>query len=83
MLYRHLRNGTAAWRTGVSVFFSTLLNSLIFAVIHPQGLLAAPALMGVAVGLSLAREWRGSLVAPITMHAANNGLMMVLLFSLL
>jgi membrane protease YdiL (CAAX protease family) len=83
VLYRHLRNCTAKWRTGVSVFSSTLVNSLIFAVIHPQGLLAAPALMGVAVGLSLVREWRGSLVAPITMHAANNGILMLLLFSLL
>jgi membrane protease YdiL (CAAX protease family) len=83
VLYRHLRDSTAAWRTSASVFFSTLLNSLIFAVIHPQGLLAAPALTGVAVGLSLAREWRGSLLAPMTMHAANNGLMMLLLFSLL
>jgi membrane protease YdiL (CAAX protease family) len=83
VLYRHLREGTAKWRTGASVAFSTALNSLIFAVIHPQGLLAAPALMAVATGLSLAREWRGSLLAPTTMHATNNGLMMLLLFWLI
>jgi len=83
ILYRHLRDGTAKWRVGASVAFSTALNSFIFAVIHPQGLLAAPALMGVAAGLSLAREWRGSLLAPMAMHATNNSLMMLLLFSLI
>lgn len=83
ILYRHLRESTARWRTGASVAFSTALNCFIFAVIHPQGLIAAPALMGVATGLSLAREWRGSLLAPIAMHATNNGLMMLLLFSLI
>jgi len=83
ILYRHLREGTAKWRTGTSIAFSVGFNGLIFAVIHPQGLIAAPALMAVASGLSLAREWRGSLLAPITMHATNNGVLMLLLFSLL
>jgi len=82
VLYRHLREGTAKWRTGVSIAFSVVFNSLIFAVIHPQGLLAAPALMAVATGLSLAREWRGSLLAPMAMHATNNGVLILLLFSL-
>jgi len=82
VLYRHLRESTAKWRTGTSVAFSTALNSGIFAVVHPQGLLATPALMAVAAGLSLAREWRGSLLAPMTMHATNNGMIMLLLFSL-
>jgi len=83
ILYRHLRGSTAGWRTGISVAFSTALNSLIFAVIHPQGLLAAPALMAVAVGLSLVREWRGSLLAPMAMHGINNGVVMAMLFVLL
>ena len=83
ILYRHLRESTAKWRTGASIAFSVGFNSFIFAVIHPQGLIAAPALMAVAAGLSLAREWRGSLLAPMTMHATNNGVLMLLLFSLL
>lgn len=83
ILYRHLRESTAKWRTGASVAFSVGFNSLIFAIIHPQGIIAAPALMAVAAGLSLAREWRGSLLAPMTMHATNNGVLMLLLFSLL
>ena len=83
ILYRHLRDSTAGWRTGASVAFSTTFNSVIFAVIHPQGLLAAPALMAVAAGLSLAREWRSSLIAPMVMHGVSNGLLMLLLFALL
>lgn len=83
VLYRHLRESTARWRTGASVAYSVGFNSLLFAVIHPQGLIAAPALMAVATGLSLAREWRGSLLAPMTMHATNNGVLILLLFSLL
>lgn len=83
ILYRHLREGTARWRTGTSVAFSVGFNSLVFAVIHPQGLIAAPALMAVAAGLSLAREWRGSLLAPMAMHATNNGVLILLLFLLL
>jgi membrane protease YdiL (CAAX protease family) len=83
VLYRHLRESTRKWRAGASVAFSVGLTSLVFAVIHPQGLLATPALMAVATGLSLAREWRGSLVASMVMHATNNGLLVILLFVLL
>jgi membrane protease YdiL (CAAX protease family) len=83
VLYRHLREGTAQWRTGASIAFSVGFNGFVFAAIHPQGLLAIPALMSVATGLSLAREWRGSLVAPMVMHGVSNGVLMLLLFSLL
>ena len=82
VLYRHLREGTCRWSTSVSIALSAAITSLIFAMIHPQGLLAIPALMAVAAGLSLTREWRGSLLAPIAMHATNNGVLMLLLFSL-
>jgi membrane protease YdiL (CAAX protease family) len=82
-LYRYLRDTTWKWRTGAGIAFSAFTNSLIFAVIHPQGLFAAPVLMSIAVGFSLAREWRGSLLTPITMHAINNGVMLIMLFSLI
>jgi len=83
VLYRHLRDLTARWRTALSVAVAAVANSLLFAVIHPQGLLAAPVLMSIAFGLSLAREWRGSLLAPMVMHGLNNGVMLGLLFCLL
>ncbi len=82
-LYRYLRDTTGKWRTGAGIAFSAFTNSLIFAVIHPQGLFAAPVLMSIAVGFSLAREWRGSLLTPMTMHAINNGVMLIMLFSLI
>lgn len=52
---------------------SALLGALIFAALHPQGVFAIPALAGIAVGFSLLREWRDSLIAPMTAHAINNG----------
>lgn len=79
VLYRDLRERTACWKTSMSVVCSGALNSLIFAIIHPQGLLAAPVLMAIAFGLSLAREWRGSLIASMTMHGINNGIMLLML----
>ncbi len=80
VLYRHLRDCTWRWRVLVSVLFSAGLSSFIFAVIHPQGFLAVPPLMALAIGFSLAREWRGSLIAPMTMHALNNGAVTALMF---
>ena len=84
MLYRQLRSATASMRVVWSVTISTLVVSVIFAALHPQGLVAIPALASLAIAMSLMREWRGSLVGSMTMHACNNGIMitmMVLLFS--
>ncbi len=78
-LYRHLREATAGWRVGLSAFVSATIGSLIFAVIHPQGLVAVPMLMAVAYGLALAREWRGTLLTPMFMHALHNGAIFLLL----
>ncbi|MCI0364548.1 MAG: CPBP family intramembrane metalloprotease [Phycisphaerales bacterium] len=72
VLYRHLRDATS--RTGIltSIGISTLINSFIFAVIHPQGWLAVPALMSLAIAFSLTREWRGSLIPSMIMHGIQN-----------
>ena len=45
-----------------SVAFAALVNSLIFAAIHPQGIIGIPLLTTLAVGFSLTRQWRGSLL---------------------
>ena len=73
VLYRHLRELSGSWARWGSVIFSALFNGLIFAAIHPQGFVAIPLLTALAINFSLAREWRDSLVAPIIMHAINNG----------
>lgn len=71
-LYRHLRDATAgAGRTG-SVALSAGASGLLFAAVHPQGWTFVPLLFAISWGLVHAREWRGSLVAPVTAHALHN-----------
>ncbi|MDG2201647.1 MAG: type II CAAX endopeptidase family protein [Phycisphaerales bacterium] len=79
VLYRQLRTATGGWRIGWSVVISILVVSLVFAAIHPQGLLGIPALAAIAVGLALMREWRGSLIAPMVMHGCSNGIVITLM----
>lgn len=62
---------------------SALLTGLIFAALHPQGFFAIPALGAIGVGFSLLREWRDSLIAPMTAHAINNGFLVGMLWWLL
>ncbi len=77
--YRHLREATRGGGVALSVLASGLLNSFLFAVIHPQGLIAVPVLMGLAVGFSLAREWRGTVIPCVVAHGISNGLVTLLL----
>ncbi len=78
VLYRHLREGTCRLGTGGSFVLSALLVSFVFAVIHPQGMLGVPALMALACGFALAREWRGTLIPAMVGHALNNAAVMTL-----
>jgi len=64
-LFAHLRNRLGWW-------ISAPVVSLIFAAIHPQGWVAIPMLGAIALVLAALREWRGSLIAPMTAHALNN-----------
>lgn len=64
-------------------FASALFASLIFAALHPQGFFAIPALAGMGIGFSLLREWRDSLIAPMTAHAINNGSLVAMLWWIL
>lgn len=71
-LYHHLR-GRLHW------VLAALVSAAMFAGIHPQGILAIPALMTIAMVLAMLREWRGSLVASMTAHFLNNGIITLLL----
>lgn len=62
---------------------SALFTGLIFAALHPQGFFAIPALAGIGIGFSLLREWRDSLIAPMTAHAINNGCLVGMLWWML
>lgn len=81
VLHRHLREATRGLETAGSVVFSALFGGVIFAVIHPQGLLAVPALTSLAFAFALAREWRGSLIAPMVMHGVSNGIVLSILIA--
>jgi membrane protease YdiL (CAAX protease family) len=79
VLYRHLRDAFvpeagSRRRRILGVLLAMLLVSFVFAVIHPQGLLAVPALMSLALGFNLFREWRGTLVPAMIAHGINNAL---------
>jgi len=78
ILFRYFRDATS--RLGVVSGFlaSAVATSLLFAAIHPQGLAAIPALMGLAIGFCLLREWRGSLLGPMVAHGVNNFLIISL-----
>jgi membrane protease YdiL (CAAX protease family) len=78
VFYRHLREGTRKFGGVWSFLASALLTSFIFAAIHPQGWRGIPPLMGIAMGLNLAREWRGSLIPSMIAHGINNGLVMAI-----
>jgi membrane protease YdiL (CAAX protease family) len=83
VFYRYLRDSNFQRAPWLSIALACLVNSLIFAAIHPQGLLAVPLLGTLAVGFSLAREQRESLIAPMVMHGINNGIVSLLLFFIL
>lgn len=75
VMFRGLLFG--ALRTRVGFLAASLASATIFALLHPQGLIAAPLLASLAVGFALLREWRGSIIAPITAHAIQNGGLLV------
>jgi membrane protease YdiL (CAAX protease family) len=79
LLYRYLRDVTQHNPVVWSVLIATLVNGFIFASIHPQGLLGIPPLMTLAASMSIAREWSGGLLAPMAIHALNNGALVILM----
>ncbi len=79
VLYRHLRSSIQRGGQIVSIILSVLITSFLFAAIHPQGWVAIPALMGIAIGMNLMREWRGSLISPMMVHGLSNGIVMTMM----
>jgi membrane protease YdiL (CAAX protease family) len=74
--YHHLRRPIGA-------VLSAGVTGFVFAVIHPQGIIAVAALMSLGFTFAMLREWRGSLVAPIAAHAFNNYAAVTLMLLLL
>ncbi|MDP7070551.1 MAG: type II CAAX endopeptidase family protein [Phycisphaerales bacterium] len=82
VLYRQVRTSAGMLPRGASVAVAVTATSLVFAMIHPQGVLAVPVLGAMAAAFALAREWRGSLVAAVVMHGMSNGIVMVMLMAI-
>jgi membrane protease YdiL (CAAX protease family) len=76
VLFHHLRS---RW----SWVISAPIVALIFAMMHPQGWVTIPVLGSIALVLAALREWRGSIIAPMVAHAANNFLALTLSLVLL
>jgi membrane protease YdiL (CAAX protease family) len=83
VLYRHLREAFSRWKPALSVLSSAFFVSFVFAVIHPQGFLAVPALMALAFAFALLREWRVSLLPAMVSHALNNAVTTLMLYLML
>jgi membrane protease YdiL (CAAX protease family) len=71
------------FRRHVSWAVSGVLSALLFAMIHPQGWIAVPAIGMIGFTLSALREWRGSLIASMSAHALNNASVLLLLILIL
>jgi membrane protease YdiL (CAAX protease family) len=75
-LYRHLRG-----RAGIVV--SAIASAFIFGLCHAYGpILVFPVVM-LGVTFALMREWRGSLIAPMTAHALHNATVSIMAYSVL
>lgn len=74
----HLRGAMSRWATPIAITLSALISSVIFAAIHPQGFVFIPPLAGLAIGFCIARELRGSLIAPMVAHGFSNALVMTI-----
>jgi membrane protease YdiL (CAAX protease family) len=79
-LYRHLRDATWAAGTFGSSVASATISSFVFAIVHPQGIVGVPVLMVLAFMLCLLREWRGTLMPSMMLHAVNNGTVFTLFY---
>ena len=71
ILYRHLREATGRLSRLNGALVSATIVSFVFAVVHPQGWAAVPALMALAYAFTLAREWRGTLVPAMIAHGGK------------
>ncbi|MFN8388766.1 MAG: type II CAAX endopeptidase family protein [Bdellovibrionota bacterium] len=70
-------------RTKFGVSLSVLLSALVFASVHPQGVIGLFPLTLIGIALALVREWRGNLLAGMVVHACVNGMTLFLVTALL
>ena len=74
-LHRHLR-ARMHW-VGAAA-----LGAVLFAFMHSYGPLLVAPLIALGFAFSLVREWRGSIIAPITMHFIHNATLMTIMITM-
>lgn len=72
----------AVFKKWAGGFASLIFTAALFAVVH-NNVAVLPSLMILAVGLTLAYEWSGSILVPIAMHATFNGLQLAMILSVM
>lgn len=70
-LYGHFRKDQR-------IRFAAFFSGSIFAVLHPQGIIALPYLTVLGMGLAILREYRPGVIAPVVTHAMVNGFAVIL-----
>ncbi len=66
------------FRKYLSIFFSSFLSGVFFAMLHPQGFIAYPYLIFLGMSLAILREFRPGIISPMITHACVNGLAIVM-----
>lgn len=61
-----------ALRSRLRITLSVLISAAIFGLIHPYSSAGLVSVASTGIVLALLREWRGSLIAPITAHFLHN-----------
>jgi membrane protease YdiL (CAAX protease family) len=75
-LYRHLRRRAP-------VVVAGLASALVFAVMHGYAVQGLVMVGGLGFAFALMREWRGSLIAPITAHFIHNFVVLSILIAVM
>lgn len=75
-LFRHLRST-------VGPVLAAMGSAFVFGIIHPVPVLLTIPLMTLGFNFALMREWRGSLIAPMTAHCMHNATVLTLLLSVM
>ena len=78
VLYRHLRDVTRQFGGPRGFIAAGLIASFLFALLHPQGPLAVPALAALGFGFTIGREWRGTVLPSMLAHCLANGVILTI-----
>lgn len=70
-------------RRNFSILAAAPMTGIVFAILHPQGLVALPYLFMLGTGLCLLREYNRSLIPAIFAHMVTNGLVMLLSYTMM